>query len=220
MRNVAAGFIVASLLFAGCARKKESETAIHEQAKESRPSVALVPIIDHSASGLPWSLSDEFTYSIGEKLQLRHKVALTNGEAVRSSVKRLKESQDPFGSDTAWIKQAFQKSDFAAFIELVEHSEKTLYAKEGESPQNSPAEMEILVRLRLFDLKGEKPRVILQELLRDAQHIPKQFTKANFHQVPWGSETFDISPLGMAHAQLFEQIAARIEDYILVASGS
>ncbi len=45
----------------------------------------------------------------------------------------------------------------------------------------------------------------------DINHITKQ----NFYQVPWKNENFNISPLGIAHADLINTLSSRIEDYII-----
>ena len=37
-----------------------------------------------------------------------------------------------------------------------------------------------------------------------------------FSQVLWGDETFEISPLGLAHAKICQEISSRMEDYILL----
>jgi hypothetical protein len=73
------------------------------------------------------------------------------------------------------------------------------------------------VRVRVIDMRGKQPKIVLQELIHDTHHIPRQFTRANFYQVAWGKESFNISPMGLAHAQLTKEIASRLEDYILLA---
>ena len=58
---------------------------------------------------------------------------------------------------------------------------------------------------------------VLEELVRDSQFLPKQFTSTNFYQIPWGKENFTTTPLGLAHVEFTKDIASRIEDYILLA---
>jgi len=203
------------VVLAGCAHKKSSDAAVQEQAVFGKPTVALVPLIDHSGSGLSWSLSDEFTSAIHQKLAAHEKLHLAAPSAIRAITKKLSDAQDPFGAKTGWIKKTFAASEYAVFMELVDHSEKPLYATAAGEP---PAEFTMSVRLRVFDLRGPEPKVVLQELVSDTQRVPKQFTSANFYQVPWGHEIYDISPLGMAHAQLFKEIAERVEDYILLSN--
>lgn len=74
------------------------------------------------------------------------------------------------------------------------------------------------MRVRVFDLRGKEPKIVLQELIHDSHFIPRQFTQANFYQVPWGHESFSISPIGLAHAEFTKEISSRLEDYILMAT--
>jgi hypothetical protein len=83
--------------------------------------------------------------------------------------------------------------------------------------QESSAELIVSVRVLVVDVREKTPKVVLQEIVEQSNHVPKQFTKANFNQVPWGDEAFAVSPLGIAHDQLCKEIAARVEDYILIS---
>ena len=85
------------------------------------------------------------------------------------------------------------------------------------SSADTSANLNMSLRVRMLDLRGPQPSIVLQEIVHDSHHIPKQFTRANFHQVEWGKGSFNISPLGLAHAQLTKEIASRIEDYALLA---
>jgi len=219
MSKIVSPLLSLALIAAGCSSDKgEKETALFEKTAAEKPLVAFVPMIDRSQSGLTWSVSEELTRSVQEKLLQRESLYLVDSEKVQSVVKKLKENQDPFGADVSWIKKAFFQDEFVVFLELVEHDEVPAYASKDADLQSAPADLNMAVRLRVFDLRGNEPRVVLQELIRDAHHIPRQFTKANFLQVPWGHEMFDISPLGMAHTQLTKELASRVEDYILMAA--
>ncbi len=205
------------LLAAGCENKNQNETAMVSRSTQGKPIVAFVPVIDRSNSDLTWSLSQEFTRSIQERLLQKDHLYLLNENAVQAVVKKLQESNDPFGTHLAWVKRAFPQTEFVVFSELVQHREVPLYVDKGSSPQDSPAELQMVMRIRVLDLRGAEPKIVLQEFVKDTQNIPRPFNKANFDQVPWGNELFEISPLGMAHAQLTKEISSRIEDYILLS---
>ena len=76
------------------------------------------------------------------------------------------------------------------------------------------------IRVIVVDIRQAQPVVILQEVVQDSHFIPRQFNQYNFHQVYWGNEEFEVSPLGMAHTQFLKEISSRIEDYITLAKGS
>lgn len=203
-----------TLMTCSCAHKTRSETAVQEQAISGRPVVSIVPLIDHSHSGLSWNLSDEMTSSICQRLASQDKLHLCSPESVKSVTKKLNDRHDPFGLDTSWIKKAFSGSEYVAFLEMIEHGERPLPSQDRK---DASAEFAMSVRVRLFDLRGSEPKVVLQEIVSDIQRLPKQFTSAHFHQVAWGDDTYVISPLGIAHAGLAKEIAERIEDYILIS---
>ncbi len=203
-----------ALLGMGC-YNNGSETALKQDSVKNKPIVAIVPIIDRSDSDLTWNLSDEFTHSVRERLFLRDNLYLISPEKINSVTKKLTESNDPFGPNTAWIKKAFPKNEFVVFMELVRHDE---VPNSASSPKDSAAQLTMTMRVRVFDIRGDQPKVVLQELVQNCEQIPRQFTKLNFEQVPYGNDMFDISPLGMAHAQLTKELSSRIEDYILLAS--
>lgn len=203
------------LLMAGCENRKQDETAMQSHAAHGKPVVAFVPVIDRSHSDLTWNVSQELTKNIRDRLYQKNNLYLVSEDAVANVVKKLHESNDPFGTDLTWVKKAFPQTEFVVFSELVRHREVPLYT--DTSPQDSPAELQMVMRLRVVDVRGAEPKVVLQEFVNDSQNIPRPFTKANFDQVPWGSEMFDISPLGIAHAQFSKEVSSRIDDYILLS---
>jgi hypothetical protein len=209
------GLFLLSLCTYGCQHAQNNQAAAVQEQPLAKPIVAVVPVIDHSHSELGWNLSEELTHSISARLLKHDQIYLANPEKVQASVRKLKETQDPFSSNLSWVKRAFSQNEFVVFMELVEHKEYPLHT-ESDS-QDSPAELSIAMRVRVVDIRGSEPKIVLQELLQDSQHIPRQFTRANFDQVPWGADTFDISPVGMAHAQLTKELASRLEDYILLS---
>jgi hypothetical protein len=213
-------FIALALTLTGCRNSSENGQAAHQSHSASRPLVAIVPVINNTKSDeYAWSLSDEFTSSIFSCLA-QGPLYLDHLGKVREMVKKCKEMQNPFGTNTSWIKKAFENEQFVVFLELVEHEEILKRDRRIEieiDPKTCPADLKLCMRIRAFDLRGEVPRVILQELVNNSHFIPKQFTKVNFQQVAWGDENFNFSPLGLAHWEFAKEIATRIEDYIRIA---
>lgn len=201
-------FLLSILTLASCQNKKDSETAVQETPVAGRPIVAVVPLIDHSDHGLAWNVADELTKGLYVSLLEKQDLYLMNHEKVSGLLKKLSRENDPFGTNLAWVKRAFAGSEFVVFTELAQHEEVPLAAVD------SAAELQIALRVRVIDLRDQKPKVILQEVLRKTEHVARPFTKANFTQVPWGDELFEISPLGMTHAQVTKELANRIDDYI------
>lgn len=211
---------VLALIAGGCNNNNQNTSQAYTQpASRGKPVVSIVPIIDNTKSDYEWNLSDELSSSLYYRLSQEGNVALVEAPRVRAKTKKLKENENPFGPDISWVKKVFQGDQFVVFLELVEHEE--VYKQDRKKTadiQDCSADLNMSMRVRVFDLRGKEPKVVLQELIHDSHFIPRQFTTANFYQVPWGHASYSISPIGLAHAEFTKEIASRLEDYILMSS--
>ena len=73
------------------------------------------------------------------------------------------------------------------------------------------------VRLRILDLRGSEPKIVLQEKIYDSYYIPKTLFPTDYNTVSWGTEEYKNSPLGIAHTRLIKEITTRVSEYILLA---
>jgi len=209
--------ICLAILLGGCNREGGSQQARQSEKGQLKPVVAIVPLVDKTMNDVPWSLSEELTSTIHHRLSQTDKLYLASIEKIRAASKKLGTAQNPFGPDIHWTKKVFYQDEFVVFMELIEHDEVPSANTKSIALESASAQLNMTVRVRVIDLRGEEPQIVLQEMIQDSHFIPKQFTKSNFYQVPWGKESYNISPLGLAHAQLSKEIATRLEDYILLA---
>jgi len=216
MINWAGSAVLLSLVFFGCQRTSGSEQARYYDDGRLKPSVALIPIIDSTEPISSWSLSEELTQSMVHKLNAHGKLFLVDKNKAKGVYNQLGSSHNPFGNQLDWIKSACRGQDFAVFMELIEHEEVPLLTRQDDDPDKCAAQLNISLRIRVIDLRVDEPKIILQEIIHDRHHIPRPFTKFHFHQEPWGKESFSISPMGLAHAQLVKEVSSRIEAYILL----
>ncbi len=200
------GALLLGIFLVGCGNQ-DRDTALLETPKLQRPLVAFVPVMDASKHDLNWDVSEELSSAMRHNLTQKNRLYLVGGESFLPHAKRALATHHPFEPDTTWIKKAFPQNEFVVFTELLEHDEIP-----------SPSELILKMRVGIFDLRDKTPKIVLQEIVEQAHHIPQQFTKTNFNQVPWGDELFDVSPLGIAHDQLCKELSSRIEDYILMTS--
>lgn len=187
----------------------------HKQQTQAalKPVVAIAPVIDSTEEDSIWSLSDEFTYCINHQLAQKNHLSLMDLD------KTLVLSQNPFGQDVSWIKKVFSHHGFVVFLELVEHNEVARQDdKKTIDSKKCSAELLMTMRVRVFDLRKDEPKVVLQELVHESHFIPRPFTRSNFQQEKWGHEMFTISPMGLAHSQFIKHICNRLEDYVLLAA--
>jgi hypothetical protein len=185
---------------------------------QTKPVVSIVPVIDNTNNTYAWNLSDELSSAIYNRIARKDRVIVNRSSQVRSKANQIAEGQNPFGPDVAWMKKVFQGDQFVAFLELVEHEEVPQQSKKKVDVQNWSADLNMSMRIRVLDLRGNEPKAILQEIVRQSHYIPRPFAQPGFFQVSWSDECFNISPIGLAHSDFTKEIALHIEDYILRAS--
>lgn len=205
-------------LVTGCSLHLVTQEDSMQQTQTSslKPIVAIVPVIDHTEDS-DWNLSDEFTYCINRQLAQKNHLFLVDLDKIRAITQQFALTQNPFGQDISWLKKTFSHQEFVVFLELVEHNEVARQDKPLDLTKCS-AELLMTMRIRVFDLRQEEPKVILQELVHESHFIPRPFTRNNFQQEKWGHEMFIISPMGLAHTHFIKHICNRLEDYILLAA--
>ncbi|MGC1877808.1 MAG: CT253 family lipoprotein [Rhabdochlamydiaceae bacterium] len=205
-----------ALIVGGC---NDDQQACTQSQGAQKPVVSIVPIIDNTKNDYEWNLSDELSCSIYTRIAQKDHVTVNKASTVRHKIKQIAEGQNPFGPDVSWMKKVFQGDQFAVFLELVEHEEVfNQDLKKRSEPQYCSSDLNMTMRVRVLDLRGDEPKIVLQELIHDSHYIPRPFTQANFFQVTWGDECFNISPLGLAHSDFTKEIASRIDDYISMAA--
>jgi len=215
---IGASLILGGCGCGGCRKNSNQSTAVLQVPAINHPIVAVVPVIDRSHSSLNWNLSNELSQAVRHRLTQKKQLYLVGEESFAAHAQKSIASNDPFGVETAWVKKAFPQNEFVVFMELLSHHE-IANLNEAE-PQDTPAQLTMSMRVRVFDVRGTSPQIVLQEVIEQSHHVPRQFTQANLNQVPWGDEAFDVSPLGIAHDMLCKELAGRIEDYIHVAGAA
>lgn len=212
--------LLALTLVTGCRLHlvTQEDSMQQTQTASLKPIVAIVPVIDHTEDA-DWNLSDEFTYCINHQLAQKNHLFLVDLDKTRAITQQFILTQNPFGQDISWLKKTFSSQEFVVFLELVEHNEVARQDnKKLVDSAKCSAELLMTMRIRVFDLRKDEPKVVLQELVHASHFIPRPFTRSNFQQEKWGHEMFTISPMGLAHSQFVKHICNRLEDYILLAA--
>lgn len=212
-----ASSLVATLLLTSCHDQDQNSSVTTKEESAFKPKVAIAPVIDNSDEQISWSLSDELTYSLYNRLNQSQDLTVADPQKIKSITRKLKSTNDPFGGDLSWVKRSFHADDFVVFLEVLEHSESAHTADPNNKPQECSADLNMTFKVVVMDVRDQEPKVVLQEIAHDSHFIPKQFNKYNFHQASWGSEEFYLSPMGMAHSQFLKEISSRIEEYILLS---
>ncbi len=211
-------FFAIFFIFYGCTKHIDRQEAYCHDDGRSKPIVALIPVFDSSSSKIAWNLSEEFTDHIRERLAHRNNFYLNSPDQIDTEMETLSDANNPFALDVSWIGRTFTKEEYVIFTELVEHDIHPKKSKGNILDKLTPSyELSMTMRIRVFDLRKESPKVVLQELVHQDYLIPKSSTLNEQNPDFWKRKTFFITPLGMAHIQLSKEIVNRVEEYIILS---
>jgi hypothetical protein len=182
-------------------------TRYHEDGR-AKPIAAIPAIIDTTSFDASWSVSEELTSAVVQMISKSGKIFVQSQDDFAIAA-------DPFMEDLAWVKREFQNQEFAVFLELAEH-EFTPSSKQTLEP-GIANNLHMGIRVRVVDLRGVEPKIVLQEMVRTTYYIPKTLLPFNYHMFVWGTADYEKSPIGIAHRQIAERVVERVSDYILLA---
>lgn len=219
---------VSSILL-GCNSDRYQQHAVryHEDGR-AKAVVTLTPVFDHHDIHLPWSLADDLTEMIKTRLLKKANVYVGNADSLVKTyedeeqlIEKPYQHYDENKSSTIHVdslKLKFPKTEFVVFLELAEHEIHPKNFSGSFMDAITPSqEMQLAMRIRIYDLRFDQPQIILQELVEQTHLVPKQLAKLNYDSPIWGKKTYSISPIGFAHAQLAKEVATRIENYLILA---
>ncbi|MFT4553082.1 MAG: hypothetical protein ACI9S8_001716 [Chlamydiales bacterium] len=206
------------LTTSGCSSRYSTFTRF-EDSGIAKPTVAMLPLVNNSSIELPWDISEELTSGIRHSLKKNGKLFLSSSEEAEDLGLIL----GPMDVSTANLEplKKFASSEFVIMLELVNH--KKIPYDRGTLNPVYPADgkiahvLALMVRVHVVDIRGEQPQTILHEIVRSNHLIPTTIAHINAGDRIWGENTYNFSPIGLAHARLERDIAGRLEDYILVA---
>jgi hypothetical protein len=199
------------LATASCSRSNKDEMTRYHEDGRAKPVVAVASMIDTTSFDANWSLSDELTTMVMDRIG-------QTGQIFVKASEEMPFTENPFSSNLDWMKREFHSQEFVVFLELVEHEcVAAVKSKKNLPPQEVSTNLNMAVRVRVVDLRGMTPKIVLQEMVRDTYFIPKSLFPTDYTQVVWGTDEYRKSPMGIAHAGLVQEISSRVLDYILLA---
>jgi len=195
----------------------DQATRFHDDGR-AKPIVAFIPVFDRSSSQVGWNLSEEFTDQVRGRLLKQNRFYLSTPYEIDQIVADLGPEDNPFDAETRWITDAFEGHEFVVFTELVEHDIHQKPLKGNFIDKMTPSsELSLSMRIRVFDLRGSHPEIVLQEFVHQNYLIPKPSKIGELNPERWKKMTFLVSPLGLAHSQFSKEVVKRVEDYILLS---
>lgn len=198
--------ILSFLVFTSCSDKQsDNNVSRFYDDGRARPVVAISSVIDSTSYDIPWSLSDELTHLITNQLSTNNNLFLSSTQEMDDS---LTNSDNPFDVNIDWMKDRFEKEEFLVFLELLNHN---------ELKKSNITNLDMSMRIKIVDVRGKEPKVILQECINDNYYIAKGSIKEDYQNIIWGSLEYANSRMGLAHKQLAKEITNRISDYIALS---
>lgn len=220
-----ASFSVFVFLLTSCSNKSSNIQSFRyfENARQ-KPVVALVPLVVKDRNEkISWDLSTEFTAEIQKRIINRSEIYL-NPVRLSEPLKDKLQKQDLVTLKKEDLKELKAQNQFAIFMELMEHKELTYQEMQGEvddelnfGDEDVPKYLVVKVRLRVYDLREDQPKVLLQEILTQKHIIPYVERQLDYHKVVWGGDSYKASLYGRVHAKVEKEIVQHVENYISIA---
>lgn len=226
MKKILIVFSLALLTFSCDSNRYEKQAVRFHDDGRAKAIVTITPLYDHQNIQLPWNLSEDLTDMIRTRLVNKGNVFVANPTTPKietedktfvSVIEHHDENKSLVIHDEN-LKVKFPGSEFVVFMELAEHSIHPKQENDKFIDKITPSHaLDLSVRVRIYDLRGETPVVILQEIVQQKHLLPKQFAKLDYDSAIWGKKTYSISPMGFAHSQLVKEVSNRIESYLILA---
>jgi hypothetical protein len=197
--------IISAFVLASCSDSSQNDTVTSSKYYDdgrAKPVVAISSIVDSSNYDISWSLSEELSYLLKSKLSKNKNIFLTAPTEIDDV---LTNSDNPFDVNINWMKERFQNHEFLVFLELLNHNELV---------KDNITNLEMSMRVRIIDVRGKEPKIVLQECVNDNYYIAKGSIKEDYQTATWGTLEYANSRMGLAHNQLTKELANRISDYI------
>ena len=202
----------------GCGYKSPDLSKYQDDGKV-KPTLALLPFVNYSDIDVSWNVSEELTQGVKNAILKSGNLYLSSQNHVEMVLEQSKNLYTP-RLDLNELKK-FSPSEFVVLLEVLSHKNKAY--KRGSVKPVYPADgrishvLSITAKVRVVDIREEEPKTVLHEIIHSNHLIPKPMAKIGHKDKSWGDETYNFSPLGMAHARLERDIANRLESYVLVA---
>lgn len=219
MRSIIALAMTIGLLTSCSYNSQESTniTRYHDDGR-AKPIVAILPVIDHSGQDFPWNLSEELSYAVYNRIMKRGNFWIDSFAQNVKIAHQIPKKVNLFGKDLSWIKPRFPEHEFVVVLELIEHDIHIKQTKNTLIDKLTPScELEMAVRIRVVDIRGDTPAIVLQEVIAQSNLIPRQSGLNDKEGDRWKQRTYAVSPLGFSHLQLSKEIVRRLEEYIILA---
>jgi hypothetical protein len=216
LRFFLCAFIAAALV--GCWGPYQ-DRCIYQRCGGRKPIVAVLPVLTPNvydeANLIGWDLSSELSQQIRSRFLQSPSIYLLDNIGTNQLASQLNATDFEILCQKQIEKQG--AAEFLVVTQLVKHTQEP--CKKNAENEEISANLSIDLRVRVLDIRNQKPKVILQELVHHDHFISRAYLFCDYQKNRWGTEAFERTPLGMAHAHLAREVVARVENYIALAKG-
>lgn len=207
--------VVAAALLTGCARSYR-DTSLYQKTGQVKPIVSVMPVINRSdVNHLTWDLSQEFTDEIRKRVYDSSKLYLLKEGGTLEFAAELN-NPNPINLPHD-AKEQLGAAEYVVVAELIDQHETSYGLPNRPTHEEMGAVLSLAVRVRVIDLRKEKPKVILQEVIDYDYVIAQPYLKTDYKKCAWGTEAYECTPYGMAHSKVIRDLVAHSESYIVAA---
>lgn len=213
MRAATFGLVVLSLFCGGCARTYR-DTSMYQRTGQIKPIVSVMPVINSAGvCRAEWDYSRELTDEIRKRIFDSSKLYLLREGG---SLDLAHELNTPNPTEIPCdLREQTAAAEYVVVAELMDQHETPYETASSKAHQEEAgAVLTMAVRLRVIDVRGATPKVILQEIVDHDHIIAKPYLKTDYTKATWGTEAYTSTPLGMAHSKVVRELVAHIESYI------
>jgi hypothetical protein len=208
---------IIALGFTACENSKEEQQTLVHLDGRSKPQILLLDVIDHSDSAVPWDISSEFNQQLSHELRNYGSLYLKSPEDISSDFDSLslakKLQRSPFEK-----KQLQVNTEFLTTVEIIEHKITPVPQKPSISHPNALThQLSIKARVKVFDIRRNQSVLILSEIIEQEAFIPWQLSTINYKKNNYKTAQYKMTPLGINHKQIVQNIAKKVHDYVLLA---
>lgn len=216
LKNVLFTAIIA-LGFISCENSSNDSHLLIHQDGRAKPKLIVLNVLDHSDSSIPWDLSLELSDQLTHQLKNYGSLYISNTENIDdiTDVSELskKLQRSPFNVDLK-----LSDCEFLTSVELIEHRIHPIPQKTNIAHPNAQThQLLIKARIKVFDVRKTNPEIILSEIITHEALIPWQLSTINYKKNHYLTTQYKITPLGINHKILIQNIAKKVHDYVLLA---
>lgn len=218
MKRLGLVVLTFTLVLAGCA-KHYRDTALYHSSGRAKPLVAFLPVINSSGYEVKWDVSQELTTEFKNHAAESSRIYLLNNEGALSLAQALNVPEVHTVSQAVY--ECLSPAEFVVVAELIEDQENIAGLKNAKNAKGArphlnevSAELCVAMRIRVVDLRGAQPKLVLQEVVSQNLDYGREYIRTDYNKIPWGSAGYANTPRGMVHNKLICESLAHIEGYI------